>query len=120
MRERRHLGSRIIISTQEPTLQPKLLELSNVIFVHQFHSRKWFDAMKRHISIQSGRTGDNALFEQITKLRTGEAVVWAPEARMDTDEGTWGKGSSLYDIKIRERLTQDVKIPITALYLSCY
>ena len=41
IRQQRHLASRVIISTQEPTLSPQLLELCNVAFVHRFRSPRW-------------------------------------------------------------------------------
>lgn len=36
IREQRHIGTRVIISTQEPTISEKLLDLCSVSIVHQF------------------------------------------------------------------------------------
>ena len=38
VRQQRHLGTRIIIATQEPTLAPSLFDLCNVSIVHRFKS----------------------------------------------------------------------------------
>ncbi|KAL2121843.1 hypothetical protein VTJ04DRAFT_2298 [Mycothermus thermophilus] len=50
IRLQRHLGARVIISTQEPTISPKLLDLCSVTIVHRFTSPDWLLALKRHLA----------------------------------------------------------------------
>lgn len=109
IRLQRHLGARVIISTQEPTISPKLLDLCSVTIVHRFTSPDWLTVLERHIagisilpqqteatkekSAGSDATTENhtlaphlyvgsrdVLFPQILSLRTGEAFVFAPSA----------------------------------------
>lgn len=108
IRLQRHLGARIIISTQEPTISPKLLDLCSVTIVHRFTSPDWLDTLKKHLAGASafstsadtpedsendddGYVGVHALrlnggdlakdlFSKIVALRTGEALMFAPSA----------------------------------------
>lgn len=50
IRLQRHLGTRVIISTQEPTVSPKLLDLCSVTIVHRFTSPDWLKALERHLA----------------------------------------------------------------------
>lgn len=50
IRLQRHLGTRVIISTQEPTISPKLLDLCSVTVVHRFTSPAWLEALKKHLA----------------------------------------------------------------------
>ncbi|KAJ0123690.1 hypothetical protein J7T55_012159 [Diaporthe amygdali] len=50
IRLQRHLGARVIISTQEPTVSPKLLDLCSVTVVHRFTSPEWLRALRRHLA----------------------------------------------------------------------
>ncbi|KAM0348447.1 hypothetical protein ACHAP4_010962 [Fusarium culmorum] len=50
IRLQRHLGTRVIISTQEPTVSPKLLDLCSTVIVHRFTSPTWFATLKRHLA----------------------------------------------------------------------
>ncbi|KJZ68488.1 hypothetical protein HIM_12123 [Hirsutella minnesotensis 3608] len=47
---RRHLGVRVIISTQEPSISPKLLDLCSVAVVHRFTSPDWLRSLQRHLA----------------------------------------------------------------------
>jgi DNA helicase HerA-like ATPase len=110
IRLQRHLGARIFISTQEPTISPKLLDLCSVTIVHRFTSPDWLRSLTQHLAGVSsasrllrsatldddgGKEGllrglsalalDNedpvvALFSRIVALRTGEALLFAPSA----------------------------------------
>jgi hypothetical protein len=53
IRLQRHLGARVIISTQEPSISPKLLDLCSVTFVHRFTSPDWLNTLKTHIAAVS-------------------------------------------------------------------
>ncbi len=50
IRLQRHLGSRVFISTQEPTISPKLLDLCSVTIVHRFTSPGWLKALEKHVA----------------------------------------------------------------------
>ncbi|KAI1363206.1 hypothetical protein F5Y08DRAFT_354724 [Xylaria arbuscula] len=50
IRFQRHLGARIIISTQEPTISPKLLDLCSITIVHRFSSPDWLNALTKHLA----------------------------------------------------------------------
>ncbi|KAK5110037.1 hypothetical protein LTR85_001789 [Meristemomyces frigidus] len=84
IREQRHIGTRVIISTQEPTLSDKLLDLCSISIVHHFKSPAWFRAIRDHLSGASGLVDSDkeqaTLFEQIVTLTVGESRVFAPSA----------------------------------------
>ncbi|KAH9893776.1 hypothetical protein F4778DRAFT_748452 [Xylariomycetidae sp. FL2044] len=50
IRLQRHLGTRVIISTQEPTISPKLLDLCSITIVHRFTSPDWLRVLNRHLA----------------------------------------------------------------------
>ncbi|ATY66827.1 hypothetical protein A9K55_000744 [Cordyceps militaris] len=105
IRLQRHLAARVFISTQEPTISPKLLDLCSVTIVHRFTSPDWLNALKSHLAgasslgaadshdedeaapgtpplLRSGRSANLLadIFQQIVSLRTGEALLFAPNA----------------------------------------
>lgn len=93
IRQQRHLATRVIIATQEPTLSPSLLDLCNVTIVHRFSSPAWYSILERHLAgallgkIRKAKSEDKAkskhLFDQIVRLGTGEALVFCPTAMLD-------------------------------------
>jgi hypothetical protein len=119
IRQQRHLGTRIIIATQEPTLSPQLLELCNVTIIHRFLSPAWYAVLRKHLAGAGSQasTSSDALFEMIVGLRTGEAFVFCPTAILDIDEDQAVDGRSnpvfcdLQDryikIRIRGRVSAD-------------
>lgn len=107
IRLQRHIAARVIISTQEPTISPRLLDLCSVTIVHRFTSPDWLSTLKKHLAgasvpsevdddddLLTGRDrsmGINPLhlnpgnmsadlFSRIVALRTGEALLFAPSA----------------------------------------
>jgi len=113
IRQQRHLASRVIIATQEPTLSPALLDLCNVTFVHRFRSPQWLQAIQGHIAGASNladREGTSLkrLFETIVGLRTGEALVFSPDALLDvTTAAPQRLLNNFARIRIRKRVTAD-------------
>jgi DNA helicase HerA-like ATPase len=102
VRQMRHLGMRIAISTQSPLVIPgEMLELVSVAIVHRFFSRDWFHHLKRKIPL------DDAAFACITKLEPGEALVFAPSALLDEEDYAKEMGQLITKIRIRPRLTMD-------------
>ncbi|KAH8130634.1 hypothetical protein FP744_10003780 [Trichoderma asperellum] len=112
IRLQRHLGLRVIISTQEPTISPKLLDLCSVTIVHRFTSPDWLQSLKKHLAGASisllskdpptsggrsnGEDDKNSLvaglnpndfamklFSKIVALRRGQALLFCPSAIID-------------------------------------
>lgn len=70
IRLQRHLGARVFISTQEPTISPKLLDLCSVTIVHRFTSPDWLKALQRHLA---GVSSASRLLDQAERLHTHKA-----------------------------------------------
>jgi hypothetical protein len=131
IRLQRHLGTRVIISTQEPTISPALLDLCSTTIVHRFTSPDWLSVLRRHLAGASvapklmakieGSAGspggledrfhalsmgskdkEMELFSRIVALRVGEALLFSPSAVVGIRKRT---GRLQSDI---QRLTQDV------------
>ena len=88
IRQQRHLGARVIIATQEPTISPALLDLCNVTIVHRFTSPAWYSAIEKHIAGAatakgSKSTAESDLFRDIVQLATGEALLFCATALVD-------------------------------------
>lgn len=94
IRQQRHLATRVIISTQESTISPKLLDLSTMTIVHRFTSPKWFRTLGDHLAgvsmlrdIKSGEAGvkrDVArIFAEIVGLGVGESLLFSPIAMLN-------------------------------------
>ncbi|PIG85579.1 hypothetical protein AARAC_007330 [Aspergillus arachidicola] len=134
VRLQRHLGTRVIISTQEPTISTDLLNLCSVTIVHRFTSPEWLRTLQKHLaaaacnlfSSKSGfgnnrsemeEPGDEkespSAFDNIVSLRVGEALLFAPSAIVKVGSLDDGRvefhrlGSDFLPIKVRERLTSD-------------
>ncbi|CAG8101605.1 unnamed protein product [Penicillium nalgiovense] len=133
VRLQRHLGARILISTQEPTISSDLLSLCSVTIVHRFSSPAWLRALKGHVAAASLGTqcngeatatveedlaapeisGKLSLFYRIVNLRVGEALLFSPGAVLGSaaenpsSPGLSRLGAGYLVIKIRERLTED-------------
>ncbi|KAA8895659.1 hypothetical protein FN846DRAFT_784756 [Sphaerosporella brunnea] len=147
IRQQRHYGARIIISTQEPTIDPRLMDLCSVTLIHRFTSPEWFKTLQKHVSTMEER--DVELFKRIINLRVGEGLIFAPgavvaasvlENNQDTmlEDYPWGEGhpyqhagadkvqpieveklgSRFLKVKVRRRLTADVsRSAILSFYL---
>ncbi|EXJ92553.1 hypothetical protein A1O3_01105 [Capronia epimyces CBS 606.96] len=110
IRQQRHLATRVIVATQEPTLSPSLLDLCNVSIVHRFNSPAWFNEMRGHLA--GARLGSDSdkeeLFEMIVGLQTGEALVFCPSALLDVGGGDVDRLKDAFiKIAIRSRVTVD-------------
>ena len=165
IRLQRHLGARVIISTQEPTISPRLLDLCSITIVHRFTSPDWLATLKQHLAGASScvdvikgidcsdevkdlvqlksedeatnENGDrehfettspagsskylgirplsvqtphvaSGLFEKIVSLRTGEALMFAPNAIIGIKEQAPVRlGPGVLKVRIRKRVTLD-------------
>lgn len=114
IRLQRHIGTRVIVSTQEPNISPKLLDLCSITIVHRFTSPDWLGVLKQHLAgakafaqatepagesnekdcasqgrnLRSHPIADIGmeLFMKIVGLRTGEALMFAPGAVVEIQE----------------------------------
>ncbi|GAB1198431.1 hypothetical protein APSETT444_007750 [Aspergillus pseudonomiae] len=134
VRLQRHLGTRVFISTQEPTVSTALLNLCSVTIVHRFTSPEWLRTLQKHLAAaatnlfspksgfgnhgsemeESGAEKEStSAFDIIVRLRVGEALLFAPSAIVKVGTLEDGRvefhrlGSDILPIKIRERLTSD-------------
>ena len=91
IRQQRHLATRVIIATQEPSISPKLLDLSSMTIIHRFTSPAWFKVLRNHLAATSalgefdddGKTNNTGqTFAEIIKLGTGEALLFSPAAML--------------------------------------
>ncbi|KAF2113849.1 hypothetical protein BDV96DRAFT_496095 [Lophiotrema nucula] len=107
IRLQRHYGTRVIVSTQEPTLLTSLIALCSVVIVHRFTSPEWFAALKKHIIIPQEDEKD--VIRAIEQLRTGTALVYSSNAVLGRNgDGTLDKGAGrLVVMKMRKRITFD-------------
>ncbi|KAL5436043.1 hypothetical protein PMIN05_006888 [Paraphaeosphaeria minitans] len=126
IREQRHQAVRVIIATQEPSINPQLLDLCNITMVHRCTSPAWFKVLKQHIaalylnsivcSMSAGEDDgaeqapkdDKALFNEIVKLKLGESLLFCPTAAV----AVMGKGIGRMEggsikLKTRQRVTAD-------------
>ncbi|KAF3480012.1 uncharacterized protein GIQ15_06988 [Arthroderma uncinatum] len=141
IRQQRHLATRVIIATQEPTLSPNLLDLCNLTVVHRFSSPAWFKALEGHLAgavmdvtaSHRSKYSTESLFSRIVGLKTGEALVFCPSAILDVNNNvdsqpedgpqTWGAvrspivelGASYFKMKVPSRVTADGGRSILAL-----
>ena len=118
IRLQRHLGARIVISTQEPTISSALLDLCSVTIVHRFTSPNWLSCLRKHTaaarSLTEGRQsvgpadGEEAkMLQQIVSLGVGEALLFAPSAIIGGEDLKSRLKDKYVKIRVRRRITQD-------------
>ncbi|KAK6968900.1 p-loop containing nucleoside triphosphate hydrolase protein [Favolaschia claudopus] len=114
IRLQRHLGIRVVVATQEPTVVPEtILDLSSIIICHRFSSPAWCTYLARHVAC-SKDGADSGLaatwFERVMSLRTGHALLFCPAAVMEVKHEGNGcvlLGSDCVGLCVRPRLTMD-------------
>ncbi|KAF8540664.1 hypothetical protein BDD12DRAFT_561818 [Trichophaea hybrida] len=82
IRQQRHLGARVIISTQEPTISPKLLDLCTFTLCHRFSSPEWLGFLKAHIAAAGQEEKRAEMMARLVALDSGEAFLFAPSGIM--------------------------------------
>lgn len=117
IRQQRHLATRVVISTQEPTISPRLLDLCTVTIVHRFTSPEWFRALREHLAGVTtlndleGTTKRNvrSMFGEIVELEPGDALMFSPSAMLEPLEGQVPRklGMEWLKVRVRRRLTED-------------
>lgn len=110
IRQQRHLGSRVIIATQEPTVSGELLALCNASIIHRFTSPQWYHTLRQHLIAAYGNEHDHSLLRAIAELDAGQAMVFCPTAILDVDVET-GRPKLLRDayfkLAVRSRVSAD-------------
>ncbi|KAF8181950.1 hypothetical protein K438DRAFT_1601130 [Mycena galopus ATCC 62051] len=107
IRLQRHLATRVIIATQEPTvIPPTILDLASMIICHRFSSPAWCTHLARHVSAGS-ESAD--WYQQVMVLATGDALVFSPAAVIAADGrgGVVLLGREYLKMRVRPRLTLD-------------
>ncbi|KAI1490212.1 hypothetical protein F5X96DRAFT_694949 [Biscogniauxia mediterranea] len=85
IRLQRHLGVRVVVSTQEPGgVSPRLLDLCSATVVHRFTSPAWMGVLRGHLAARDG--GQQQLFDEVVSLKVGEALLFAPSALVGMEE----------------------------------
>ena len=117
IRQQRHLATRVVISTQEPTISPRLLDLCTVTIVHRFTSPEWFRTLCEHLAGISTldevgvarRRNARGIFTEIVELEPGEALMFCPSAMLELVDGEAPRklGMEWLKVRIRRRLTKD-------------
>jgi hypothetical protein len=117
----RHLGTKVFISIQEPTISPTLLDLCSITIVYRFSSPAWVSTLKSHLAAVSyaehvvGTQQDKpkaaAIFGEIVNLRVGGALPFCTSAITGVD-GTKNDeikklGTEHMKVKIRAIITDD-------------
>ena len=122
IRQQRHLATRVIIATQEPTISPKLLDLCSMTIVHRFTSPSWLQALKSHLAgvsiFDDDETRDlKTIFKKIVNLEAGEALLFSPSMILSASESgatpgakvlqTVKLGMGYVQMRVRNRVTAD-------------
>lgn len=113
IRQQRHLGVRIIISTQEPTISPRLIDLCSLTIIHRFTSPQWYKTIENHVPMKcesANQEGERIPgdFHRIASLGTGEAIVFASSAHViEGDDAVINTSHETFKMKIRSRVTWD-------------
>lgn len=107
IRLQRHYGARVLISTQEPSISPKLLDLCSLIIVHRFSSPEWLLVLSKHICIDKTRA--EGIYHHILELGVGEALMFSPSSMVNwsSEENPKRLNSAYLKVKVRKRLTSD-------------
>lgn len=126
IRLQRHLGTRVFISTQEPTISPALLDLCSITIVHRFSSPEWLRCLRQHLAAldkdnldldvesegsERNSNGQKEIFGQIVKLRVGEALLFAPSAIVGVEkkDAVAGKIQSVFGMDAKVKSGEEVE-----------
>lgn len=106
IRQQRHTGTRVLISTQEPTVSTMLISLCSVVIMHRFTSPSWYHTLKQDIHAVKD---DDTIIMDIGNLSTGEAIIYAPTALIEIEnDGSLKKSTrELIKLNMRDRVTKD-------------
>ena len=119
IRQQRHLATRVLIATQEPTLSPQLLDLCDVSVIHLFRSPAWYQVLRNHLAgvrEDSFRPKSELdIFQQVLTLGVGEALIFCPTAIYDVGQDGPVRATYRYiRLQVREGIATDGGLSITA------
>ncbi|KAF2175369.1 hypothetical protein K469DRAFT_724153 [Zopfia rhizophila CBS 207.26] len=127
VRGHRHLAARVVIATQEPTINTQLLDMCSITMVRRCTSLAWFAVLKKPIAAiylnsmsnshpeeeEVGERGkgtakdDKALFQWIVRLRLGESL-FCPTAAVRVAGGATERMEDAHvRFGTRQRVTAD-------------
>jgi hypothetical protein len=98
VRQMRHHGLRVVISSQSPkTIPAEIFDLSTLCLVHRFIAHDWFTYLQAKVHMEPER------YNQIMQLETGQALLFYSK---------WsnvipGTSSYVVPVSIRARITMD-------------
>lgn len=105
-REQRHLGLRVLVSTQSPlNLPSELLELVTVFVAHRYQSPEWHHCLCKHLPFEPDH------FETIRQLMKGHALVYSSSSEFCN--------GCLPPMRIRPRITSDLGATIRNVGKEC-
>ncbi|KAI1344622.1 hypothetical protein F5Y15DRAFT_117580 [Xylariaceae sp. FL0016] len=105
IRLQRHLGTRVIISTQEPTISPKLLDLCSITIVHRFTSPDWLRVLNRHLAgISMTRRSTRIQAQSEDKPSDKTEVEGLQGITMTSDDPSLELFSRIVQLKVGEAL----------------
>ncbi|KAF2729196.1 hypothetical protein EJ04DRAFT_568872 [Polyplosphaeria fusca] len=119
VREQRHQAVRVVIATQEPSINTQLLDLCSITMVHRCTSPAWFKVLKQHVAAlylgsltshqkDSESNDDKAMFQEIVQLKVGESLLFCPTAVVEVIEGDVARMEGSYvKFRTRQRVTAD-------------
>ncbi len=95
VRQQRHLGTRMIISTQSPaTIPDEALELANLVLLHAFHSPAWAEHLTARLNLGMD-TGE--LMDEVSDLMPGHGILFDSAGLVSGEQA-----------RIRRRISRDV------------
>jgi hypothetical protein len=121
VREQRHQAVRVVIATQEPSINTQLLDLCSITMVHRCTSPAWFTILKQHIAAlylnslaspsetaNDQTVDDKMVFHDIVRLKLGESLLFSPSAAVRVAQEELGRMEGSYvKFKTRQRVTAD-------------
>lgn len=109
MSKQQQLGIHTIVTTQEPTLDRRLLNLFDVKIVHRFNSPVGTRLLQDHLT-GPAVSPEQDLFRDAVCLQTDQALIFCPTARIHLQESTTGQHAAqlktgFIRVKIRPSFT---------------
>jgi len=104
IRLQRHLGARVIISTQEPSISPKLLDLCSVTIVHRFSSPDWLKTLKDHLAGVSSASRLAERVEELAKTQKRDDGFDIRTIQFDSPDPLMELFSIIVDLKVGQSL----------------
>jgi hypothetical protein len=121
VREQRHRAVRVIVATQEPTINTDLLDLCTISVVHRFTSPLWYQTVRNHLAgagladmlqrnegVYNKGSSGLELFRDIVRLKVGESLLFCPTAALEVEDGRIVRLDERHvKFRTRQRVTED-------------